>query len=51
MALISTCEELERNTFVFKVGAGSKARAKLAAVVAPLDMVYTSATNKYCLRT
>ena len=51
MALISTCEELERNTFVFKVGAGSKARAKLADVVAALDMVYTSATNKYCLRT
>ena len=51
MALISSFEELERNTFVFKVGASSKAKAKLADVVAPLDMVYASATNKYCLGT
>ena len=50
-ALISTFKEVSKNTFVFKIGVGSRERVRLMDIVTPIDMVYTQGNNTYSLRT
>ena len=48
-AIISTFEEVSKDTFAFKIGA--KERVKLKEIVTPIDMVYQPSKNTYSLRT
>ena len=48
-AIISTFEEVSKNTFAFKIGA--KERVRLKEIVTPIDMVYQPSKNTYSLRT
>ena len=51
LALISTFQEVSRNTFRFRIGVGSKERVRLRDIVTPIDMVYIQSNNTYSLRT